>query len=304
MDRRNGSVRLVDQNVIIIGSAAPDRVFLPLKGAQRAGREDLMTAAHPSPAGKRMPAVFIGHGSPENALEENAFTRAWKDLARSLPRPKAILSISAHWLTEGTAVTAMPQPRTIHDFYGFPEALYKINYPSAGSPEIAARIAKSVASVKVQPDREWGLDHGTWSVLANMYPQADIPVMQLSLDYYLPPLRQYQIGRELGLLRDEGILILGSGNLVHNLETIAMDAPPYGWALEFDTFVEQSLAARDDDALIQYTRQKTARLAHPTYDHYLPLLYVLGACENETPRQFNEGIFGGSVGMRCAVFGE
>jgi 4,5-DOPA dioxygenase extradiol len=263
-----------------------------------------MTAAQPSPAGKRMPAVFIGHGSPENALEANAFTRGWKDLARSLPRPKAILSISAHWLTEGTAVTAMPRPRTIHDFYGFPEALYKIHYPSPGSPETAARIVQTVAGVKIQPDQEWGLDHGTWSVLANMYPQADIPVLQLSLDYHLAPARQYRIGRELRPLRDEGILLLGSGNLVHNLMAIEWNAPPYDWALEFDAFVERSLAARDDDALIQYSRQKTARLAHPTYDHYLPLLYVLGASENETPRQFNEGIFAGSVGMRCAVFGE
>jgi 4,5-DOPA dioxygenase extradiol len=251
-----------------------------------------------------MPAVFIGHGSPENALEDNPFTREWKNLARSIPRPKAILSISAHWLTEGTAVTAMPKPRTIHDFYGFPEALYKIDYPSDGSPEIAAQLVQTVAGAKIQPDAEWGLDHGTWSVLANMYPRADIPVLQLSLDYYLPPARQYRIGRELGTLRDKGILILGSGNLVHNLAAIAMDGAPYEWALEFDAFVERSLAARDDDALIQYTRQKTARLAHPTYDHYLPLLYVLGASEGEMPRQFNGEIFAGSVGMRCAVFGE
>jgi 4,5-DOPA dioxygenase extradiol len=263
-----------------------------------------MTATHPKLSGKRMPVAFIGHGSPENALEDNSFTRAWKDLARALPRPTAVLSISAHWLTEGTAVTAMPKPRTIHDFYGFPDALNKIEYPAPGSPEIAARVTKSVALVKVQPDREWGLDHGTWSVLANMYPQADIPVMQLSLDYYLPPAQAYRIGRELRPLRDEGVLILGSGNLVHNLTAIAWDAPPYDWALEFDSFAERSLAARDDDALIQYARQKTARLAHPTYDHYLPLLYVLGASENETPRQFNGGIFAGSVGMRCAVFGE
>jgi 4,5-DOPA dioxygenase extradiol len=150
-----------------------------------------MTAIDPDSAGKPMPVVFIGHGSPENALEENEFTRNWKELARSIPRPRAILSISAHWLTEGTAVTAMSKPRTIHDFYGFPEALYKIRYPAPGSPDVAARIAKAVASAKVQPDEEWGLDHGTWSVLVNMYPQADVPVLQMSLDYYLPPLRQY-----------------------------------------------------------------------------------------------------------------
>jgi 4,5-DOPA dioxygenase extradiol len=246
-------------------------VFLLLKVAKRAGREIRMTATHPASAGQRMPAVFIGHGSPENALEDNAFTRSWKDLARALPRPKAILSLSAHWLTEGTAVTAMPKPRTIHDFYGFPEALYAIDYPSAGSPEIAARIIKTVTGVKIHPDREWGLDHGSWSVLANMYPQADIPVVQLSLDYHLAPARQYQIGRKLRPLRDEGILILGSGNLVHNLMAIAWDAPPYDWALEFDSFVEQSLAARDDDALIQYERKR--RPAWPT-----PLTSIICRC--------------------------
>ncbi|MGB7539139.1 MAG: 4,5-DOPA dioxygenase extradiol [Anaerolineales bacterium] len=263
-----------------------------------------MTAIHPSSAGKRMPVVFIGHGSPENALEDNAFTRNWKSLAGSIPRPKAILSISAHWLTEGTAVTGMPQPRTIHDFYGFPEPLNQYRYPAAGSPDTAARIVQTVAAVRVHTDAEWGLDHGTWSVLAQMYPRADIPVVQMSLDYSLPPARQYQIGRELQPLRDQGILILGSGNLVHNLMAVDFHAEPFPWALEFDGFVERALAARDDDALIRYNREPSAHLAHPTFDHYLPLLYVLGAGGQEPPRQFNGGIFAGSVGMRCAVFGE
>jgi 4,5-DOPA dioxygenase extradiol len=251
-----------------------------------------------------MPAVFIGHGSPENALEENAFTRGWKALARSLPRPKAILAISAHWLTEGTAVTAMAAPRTIHDFYGFPPALYEIDYPCPGSPDLAARIRKAVQTVKVQPDAEWGLDHGTWSVLANMFPQPDVPVVQLSLDYYLPPEKQYQIGRELASLREEGVLILGSGNLVHNLTAIDFHAAPFPWALDFDHFVEDALARRDGDALMRFHERRSARMAHPTVDHFLPLLYVLGASEGETPRQFNEGFFAGSVGMRCAAFGE
>jgi 4,5-DOPA dioxygenase extradiol len=263
-----------------------------------------MAVIHPSSAGKRMPVVFIGHGSPENALEDNAFTVQWRRLAQSLPRPKAILSISAHWLTEGTAVTGMAQPRTIHDFYGFPEPLNKFRYPAAGSPETAARIAKSIAAAKVQMDEEWGLDHGTWSVLAQMYPRADVPVLQLSLDYYLPPARQYQIGRELAPLRDQGVLILGSGNLVHNLMAVDFHAEPFPWAREFDGFVEQALASRDDDALIRYNRQPSAPLAHPTFDHFLPILYVLGAGGKEPPRQFNGGIFAGSVGMRCAVFGE
>jgi len=263
-----------------------------------------MTAMHPSSAGRRMPVVFIGHGSPENALDNNAFTRNWKSLGASLPKPKAILSISAHWLTEGTAVTGMAQPRTIHDFYGFPEPLKKYRYPAAGAPETAARIAKTVTAARVQLDDEWGLDHGTWSVLAQMYPRADIPVVQMSLDYYLPPARQYQIGRELAPLRDHGILILGSGNLVHNLTAVDIHAEPFAWAREFDGFVEFALATRDDDALIRYTREPSAQLAHPTFDHFLPILYVLGASGKEKPRQFNGGIFAGSVGMRCAVFGE
>ncbi len=262
-----------------------------------------MTASTPASALNRMPAVFIGHGSPENALEENAFTRGWKALARSLPRPQAILCISAHWLTEGTAATAMPAPRTIHDFYGFPPALYEIDYPCPGSPELAARIRKAVQTAKVQPDAEWGLDHGTWSVLANMFPKADVPVVQLSLDYYLPPEKQYQIGRELGRLRGEGVLILGSGNLVHNLTAVDFNAAPFSWALDFDHFVEDALARRDDDALLRFHERRSVRMAHPTVDHFLPLLYVLGASEGEMPRQFNEGFFAGSVGMRCAVFG-
>jgi 4,5-DOPA dioxygenase extradiol len=263
-----------------------------------------MTSTYPSSSGKRMPVVFIGHGSPENALGDNSFTRNWKNLAHSLPKPKAVLSISAHWLTEGTAVTAMRKPRTIHDFYGFPEPLNKFQYEAVGSPETAAQIVQAVTAARIHKDEEWGLDHGTWSVLAQMYPQADIPVLQLSLNYYLPPLKQYQIGRELAALRDQGVLILGSGNLVHNLMAVEVQAEPYEWALEFDSFVEKALAERDDDALIQFTRHPSAGLAHPTFDHFLPILYVLGASGKETPRQFNGGIFAGSVGMRCAVFGE
>jgi 4,5-DOPA dioxygenase extradiol len=250
-----------------------------------------------------MPVVFIGHGSPENALADNTFTRGWKNLSESLPMPKAVLAVSAHWLTEGTAVTAMPKPRTIHDFYGFPEPLNKFQYKADGSPETAARIVQTVTSARVHADSEWGLDHGTWSVLAQLYPRADIPVVQLSLNYYLPPLTQYRIGRELAELRDHGVLILGSGNLVHNLTAVDFQAEPYGWAQDFDSFVEKALAGRDDDALVQFARHPAANLAHPTFEHFLPILYVLGASEQEPPRQFNGGIFAGSVGMRCAVFG-
>jgi 4,5-DOPA dioxygenase extradiol len=263
-----------------------------------------MAENHPASSGKPMPVVFIGHGSPENAIADNEFTRAWKDLARSLPRPKAVLCISAHWLSEGTAVTAMKKPRTIHDFYGFPDELNAVEYPAGGSPELAKLIRESVCGARISLDTEWGLDHGTWSVLANMYTEADIPVLQMSLDYHLPPARQHRIGREIKFLRGQGVLILGSGNLVHNLMAIDFSAEPFDWALAFDGFVERALAGRDDDALIHYARQPAVRLAHPTVDHYLPLLYVLGACENETPRQFNAAFFAGSVSMRCAVFGE
>lgn len=255
------------------------------------------------PSEDRMPVLFIGHGSPVNAIEDNEITRNWKIIARSIPKPKAILCVSAHWLKEGTAVTNMEKPKTIHDFYGFPEELYKIKYDAKGSPEHANLIRQLVKSVRIQLDYEWGLDHGTWSFAINMYPEADIPILQLSLDYYLPFETQYQIGREMKPLRDNGVLIIGSGNLVHNLMKIDFLTKPYTWALDFDRFVKRKLESRDDAALIDYTKQRSASSAHPTYDHYLPLLYVIGASENETPQFFNEGIFAGSISMRCVVIG-
>ena len=254
-------------------------------------------------SGKIMPVLFIGHGSPENALKDNEFTKNWKKVASSLPKPEAVLCISAHWLKEGTAVTSMKKPKTIHDFYGFPEELYGIEYAARGSTEYASLIKQLVKSVRVDLDYEWGLDHGTWSVLINMYPKADIPVLQLSLDYYLPLETQYQIGRELKPLREQGVLIIGSGNLVHNLMRIRFGEKPYDWAVDFDKFVKRSLELRDDPVLIDYSKQKSASLAHPTNDHYLPLLYTIGACEKEKPHFINETIFAGSVGMRCAIFG-
>ena len=250
-----------------------------------------------------MPILFVGHGSPENATEDNEFTRRWKKLASSIPKPKAILSVSAHWLKEGTAVTTMEYPRTIHDFYGFPEDLYRIEYKAPGSPKLADRIKTLVRCTGVNMDHEWGIDHGTWSVLLNMYPKADIPVLQLSLDYYLPFEKQYQIGAELAPLRDEGVLILGSGNLVHNLMMIDPSAKPYDFAVDFDLFVKAKLEARDDAPLINFTSHKLSSSAHPTYDHYLPLLYALGASQGEKPQFFNDKIVFGSVSMRCAVFG-
>ena len=251
----------------------------------------------------KMPVLFVGHGFPENALEVNVYTKNWKKLAEAIPRPKTILCVSAHWYREDTSVTAMENPKTIHDFYGFPEELYGIEYAAKGSLEYAEKIVKLIRSVKVKKNYEWGFDHGTWSVLRNMYPEADIPVLQLSLNYYASLKTQYQIGKELKPLRDEGILIIGSGNLVHNLMKINYSGKPYDWAIDFDKYIQKNLEARTDEVLINYTSEKTSSLAHPTNEHYLPLMYVLGAAENESPQFFNEIIFAASISMRCALFG-
>ncbi len=252
----------------------------------------------------RMPVLFVGHGSPENAVEDNEYTRNWKILAAGLPRPKAILCVSAHWVDEGgTFVTGQKEPRTIHDFYGFPQELYRIRYAAPGSPAHADAVRKAVKTARVRLDNAWGLDHGAWSVLVNMYPKADIPVLQLSLDYGLPPEKHLAIGRELAGLREKGVLIIGSGNLVHNLRKASFGAGPYDWAVAFDRFVAQSMRKGDLDALVNFNENRYASIAHPTIEHYLPLLYALGAAGEEEPVFFNEGIFASSIGMRCAVFG-
>jgi 4,5-DOPA dioxygenase extradiol len=246
-----------------------------------------------------MPVIFIGHGSPENALDDNEFTQAWRKLAKSIPRPKVILCVSAHWLTEGTAVTAMRNPRTIHDFYGFPDKLYRVTYDTPGSPDLAFRIKYLVGA---QLDHEWGLDHGTWSVLMQMYPEADIPVVQLSLDYQMPLKIQMEAGIKLRVLRESGVLIVGSGNIVHNLMMINFAGKPFDWAVEFDKFVRINLEQSDFEALIDYSSQETASLAQPTNDHYLPLMFVIGASDGESPQFFNDKIFAGSLSMRCVAY--
>jgi len=252
----------------------------------------------------RMPVAFIGHGSPENALGNNPFSNTWKRLGEMIPKPALILSISAHWVTqEGIAVTAIEHPRTIHDFYGFPDELYRIEYPAPGSLEGAKLVQNLVRSSSIGLDYEWGLDHGTWSVLRHMYPDADIPVIQLSLNYNQPLSLLYRIGKELNLLRTRGVLILGSGNLVHNLMMLNMHAKPYPWAVEFDDIVKTNLETRDYDSLINYTKYHISSLAHPTSEHYLPLICVIGAAGGDRPQFFNETIFGGSVSMRSVVFG-
>jgi 4,5-DOPA dioxygenase extradiol len=246
-----------------------------------------------------MPALFVGHGNPMNAIEDNDFSRTWTELGRSLPRPKGIVCISAHWETDGTCVTAMENPATIHDFSGFPAALDNMSYPAPGSPELAERVISTVHATRIRPDRSWGLDHGAWSVLCRMYPQADIPVVQVSLDTSAPPDFHYALGRELGILRKEGVLILGSGNMVHNLRVMAWQKEGFDWAVESDRAMAELIEAAEHQALVHYEKLPHARQAIPTEEHYLPLLYVLGAAgAGEPVTFFSDRVTLGSVSMR------
>jgi 4,5-DOPA dioxygenase extradiol len=255
----------------------------------------------------RVPVVFFGHGSPMNVLEDNRYTRAWREVGRALPRPRAILCVSAHWYTEGTGVTAVDEPRTIHDFYGFPRELYALQYPAPGEPALAARVKDLLAPTSVSLDREWGLDHGTWAVLRFAYPEADVPVLQLSIDGTQPAAFHYELGRRLAPLREEGILLAGSGDVVHNLRLMKREqnAVPYDWAVRFNDFVRDALARGDHDALVEWEAAGAdARLSIPTPEHYLPLLYCLGALGKGEPARFAvDGIEIGSVSMLSVVFG-
>ncbi len=225
-----------------------------------------------------MPAVFVGHGSPMNAIEDNAFSRGWTAEGKALPRPRAILCISAHWETRGAFVTAMEQPETIHDFYGFPDALNRVSYPAPGSPALAGTVKESVRATQVGATNEWGLDHGCWSVLSRMYPAADVPVVQLSLSRPQPPQWHFDLGAELAALRRRGVLIMGSGNMVHNLRMIDWEnmERKYDWAEEINAEFKKRIVARDHAALINYPSfGHAAQLAIPTNEHYLPMLYIL-----------------------------
>ena len=252
-----------------------------------------------------MPVLFVGHGSPMNAIEDTEFNRAWAEVARSLPKPKAVLCVSAHWQTAGTHVTAMERPKTIHDFYGFPPALFEMRYPAPGSPELARMTQEMLRDSHVKPDLEWGLDHGAWAVLCHMFPKADVPVVQLSLDERKPPASHYELGRELRALRKKGVLILGSGNLVHNLREVVWEDTAYDWALEFDAQMKGLILSGDHKAIIDYTKLgRSARLSVPTLDHYLPLLYVLGAqAEGEGVSFFADKVTLGSMSMRSVRLG-
>ena len=251
-----------------------------------------------------MPVLFVGHGSPMNAIEENEFTQGFRKTAAELPRPASILCISAHWETRGTYVTAMAYPRTIHDFGGFPRALYEVRYPAPGNPKLARETKQIVTGTEVGLDESWGLDHGTWSVIRHLFPEADVPVIQMSLDYSRSPRKHYELAKELASLRKKGVLIIGSGNMVHNLGLVdwrRMNEAGFGfdWALEAGQRMKDFILGEDHQSLINYQANGEAfRLAIPTPEHYLPLIYVLALKEkNEKITLFNDRAVAGSLTM-------
>lgn len=253
----------------------------------------------------RMPVIFVGHGSPMNAIENNKFSRTWRSIGENMPRPRAILAISAHWYVPGKFVNDQPNPRQIYDMYGFPKPLYELIYPAAGMPELAARVAGLTGSLV---NNDWGIDHGTWSVLVHLFPQADIPVVQLSVDRTATPSQHFALGQKLTALRDEGILVLGSGNIVHNLRLVDFSRPEAGedWAVRFDQLISERILARDFMAVLEPENLSAdARLAIPTPDHYWPLLPILGAAtKDDTITVFNQVCQYGSLSMTGYLFTE
>lgn len=252
----------------------------------------------------KMPVLFVGHGNPMNAIVKNDFHNKWISMGKTLPRPQAILMISAHWITTNTTkVTAMKTPETIHDFGGFPKELFDQQYPAPGSPEMAKMTAEAIHSTIVHEDMEWGLDHGTWSVLKPMFPEADIPVYQISIDYGQPAAFHYKLGQELQTLRKKGVLIIGSGNIVHNLRELKQGGQTYDWAYDFDENIRKAVDARDFQQVIDFQNMGTlAKMAHPSYDHFLPLLYTLGAVDKkEEIEYFNDDFDMGSISMRSLL---
>lgn len=257
-----------------------------------------------------MPVLFIGHGSPMNGIEDTEFSRGWKKMAKEIPSPAAVLVVSAHWFTRGTQITTMDFPKTIHDFGGFPQALFDVQYNAPGNPALAKETASMIVSTQVELDHDWGLDHGTWTVVRHMYPEANIPVLQLSIDYTKDSQFHYDLAKELYALRKKGVLIIGSGNMVHNLRMVAWDKLKedqygYDWALQMNSQFKSLIESRDHSSLIHYTRLgKEALLSIPTPEHYLPLLYTLGVgTEKDSISFFNDKAVGGSLTMTSVKIG-
>ena len=265
---------------------------------------DMNSAFANLPTSPRMPTLFIGHGNPMNAIEDNAYARSWKTLGEELPTPTAILCVSAHWMTRGsTLVHIGSRPKTIHDFGGFPAELFAQQYQAPGAPEVAQAAIEIVRSTHLHPDTEWGLDHGAWSVLIRMFPKADIPVFQLSLDLTKPPPAHFDLARELKPLREKGVLIIGSGNLVHNLRALAPGAPVYDWAEDFDSKMTGAIEDRDFQRVVQAgSLGRVAQLAHPTLEHFLPILFSVGVADpKDELRFFNTSFDKASISMRSFV---
>lgn len=271
------------------------------------GLRELGRAVDSFPSTPPMPVLFLGHGSPMNAIEDNPFTQAWRSIGRELPRPTAILCISAHWETQGTFVTGMERPRTIHDFGGFPQALFDVQYPAPGSPALVEATQQAATSQHIGVDHQWGLDHGAWSVIMHLFPKADVPVVQLSLDRRMSPRQHYDLARELAVLRRKGVLIVGSGNMVHNLGTLNWQQPEsaFDWAAEAHDRMRSLIRSGDHAPLIDFSKQGRAfQLSIPTPEHFLPLLYTLGMQErNEDLCLFNERTVMGSIAMTSVKLG-
>lgn len=272
--------------------------------------QDLNTIASQFQPTNLMPILFLGHGSPMNAIEENEFVEGFRNVAKTIPKPNAILCISAHWETRGTYLTAMQNPPTIHDFGGFPKELFQIQYPAPGSPELAKEAQKLITSTHVELDDKWGLDHGAWTVIMHMYPNADVPIVQMSLDYYKTPRAHYELAKELTTLRKKGVLIIGSGNLVHNLRMLAwdkfnVDNYAYDWTMEANDKMKEYILTENVNNLINYEANGSAfKLAIPTPEHYLPLLYTLGLKQkNEEIAFFNDKAVAGSLTMTSVKIG-
>ncbi len=253
----------------------------------------------------KMPVLFVGHGNPMNAIEVNDFSNAWIEAGKSLPQPRAIICVSAHWVTRGTLVTAMDKPRMIYDMYGFPPELYEVRYDAPGAPDLAEQVRRIIKTTEVKDDLDWGLDHGTWSVMRRLFPQANIPVIQMSLDATIEPQKHYEVASQLKELREEGVLIVGSGNIVHNLRMARMDDSAYDWAVDFDRRVANWIEQNDHDPIVHFEKgDQTASLAINSAEHYLPLLYSL-ALRDETDKVsfFADKVMGGSISMRSVRIG-